>query len=275
MNPTSSQVLSLSDDGWVTPSTQSCRPGRDAGPRRCRHQLPRPGPVVVPTGWSVVNRYYDPATDQFLSVDPDVATTGQPYAFTGDDPLNSTDPLGLMAPTPGDYRWLRQQKAHQQYCKRHPGIRGHSCGGLVHEIRGTLVKGARHARSAYDGYVANATSTAGTKQLYDNTVGAVNDIPGSGAINRIGDDLGGAVSTAVSKIPGANWVDSNVSSTVSCIAGGLVSGGIVGDVAEKTIPAVRSYLPALTKGLDDSVIGAGLVGGSALLGCAFGGDVNP
>ena len=24
-----------------------------------------------------------------------VATTGQPYAFTGDDPLNSTDPLGL------------------------------------------------------------------------------------------------------------------------------------------------------------------------------------
>ena len=43
----------------------------------------------------VVDRYYDPATDQFLSVDPDVAETGQPYAFTGDDPLNATDPLGL------------------------------------------------------------------------------------------------------------------------------------------------------------------------------------
>jgi len=42
-----------------------------------------------------VNRYYDPATDQFLSVDPDVAETGEPYAFTGDDPLNATDPLGL------------------------------------------------------------------------------------------------------------------------------------------------------------------------------------
>ncbi len=50
-----------------------------------------------------INRYYDPTTDQFLSVDPDVATTGQPYAFTGDDPLNATDPLGLTAsprPTP-------------------------------------------------------------------------------------------------------------------------------------------------------------------------------
>jgi RHS repeat-associated protein len=43
----------------------------------------------------LVNRYYDPSTDQFLSVDPDVAETGQPYAFTGDDPLNETDPLGL------------------------------------------------------------------------------------------------------------------------------------------------------------------------------------
>jgi hypothetical protein len=28
-------------------------------------------------------------------VDPDVAETGQPYAYTGDNPLNSTDPLGL------------------------------------------------------------------------------------------------------------------------------------------------------------------------------------
>jgi hypothetical protein len=30
-----------------------------------------------------------------MSVDPDVAATGQPYAFSGDDPLNGTDPLGL------------------------------------------------------------------------------------------------------------------------------------------------------------------------------------
>jgi len=30
-----------------------------------------------------------------LSIDPDVAQTGQPYELTGDDPLNSTDPLGL------------------------------------------------------------------------------------------------------------------------------------------------------------------------------------
>jgi hypothetical protein len=30
-----------------------------------------------------------------MSVDPLVSVTGQPYAFTGDNPLNKTDPLGL------------------------------------------------------------------------------------------------------------------------------------------------------------------------------------
>jgi len=32
-----------------------------------------------------------------LSIDPDVATTNQPYAFTKDNPLNAEDPLGLGA----------------------------------------------------------------------------------------------------------------------------------------------------------------------------------
>ncbi len=42
-----------------------------------------------------INRYYDPSTDQFLSVDPDVQSTDQPYVFVNDDPLNATNPLGL------------------------------------------------------------------------------------------------------------------------------------------------------------------------------------
>jgi hypothetical protein len=43
---------------------------------------------------SVVNRYYDPTTDQFLSIDPDVAAANQPYVFANDNPLNATDPEG-------------------------------------------------------------------------------------------------------------------------------------------------------------------------------------
>jgi len=41
------------------------------------------------------NRYYDPTTDQLLSVDPLVNQTGTPYAFADGDPVNGTDPDGL------------------------------------------------------------------------------------------------------------------------------------------------------------------------------------
>ncbi len=44
----------------------------------------------------LVNRYYDPATGQFVSIDPDVTTTGQPYSYATDDPVNGSDPSGLF-----------------------------------------------------------------------------------------------------------------------------------------------------------------------------------
>ncbi|MEV8443248.1 colicin E3/pyocin S6 family cytotoxin, partial [Actinosynnema sp. NPDC051121] len=40
-------------------------------------------------------RYYDPATAQFLTVDPKVGETGTPYSYVGGDPLNDLDPTGL------------------------------------------------------------------------------------------------------------------------------------------------------------------------------------
>jgi RHS repeat-associated protein len=40
-------------------------------------------------------RVYDPATAQFLSVDPAVAATGTPYLYTNDNPLTYTDRSGL------------------------------------------------------------------------------------------------------------------------------------------------------------------------------------
>ncbi len=37
-----------------------------------------------------------------MSIDPDVATTNQPYVFTNDDPLNEEDPLGLTPEADGE-----------------------------------------------------------------------------------------------------------------------------------------------------------------------------
>jgi len=40
-------------------------------------------------------RVYDPATAQFLSVDPAVAETGEPYGYAAENPVNEVDPSGL------------------------------------------------------------------------------------------------------------------------------------------------------------------------------------
>ncbi len=41
-----------------------------------------------------VGRYYDPQSGQFVSVDPLFDVTGQPYSYTGGNPVNTTDPTG-------------------------------------------------------------------------------------------------------------------------------------------------------------------------------------
>lgn len=48
----------------------------------------------------LIHRAYDPATGQFLSRDPAVDITGQPYSYAGDDPANAVDPLGLFSLNP-------------------------------------------------------------------------------------------------------------------------------------------------------------------------------
>jgi RHS repeat-associated protein len=54
------------------------------------------GGYTDPTGLIyLVNRYYDPSTGQFLSVDPDVDQTDQPYAYATGNPVSETDPTGL------------------------------------------------------------------------------------------------------------------------------------------------------------------------------------
>jgi len=40
-------------------------------------------------------RVYDPVTAQFLSVDPAVQQTGEPYSYAADNPINLRDPAGL------------------------------------------------------------------------------------------------------------------------------------------------------------------------------------
>jgi RHS repeat-associated protein len=59
------------------------------------------GAYTDPTGLEyLIDRYYDPGTDQFLTLDPLVDLTDEPYGYANDNPANGTDPTGLCDVNP-------------------------------------------------------------------------------------------------------------------------------------------------------------------------------
>jgi RHS repeat-associated protein len=56
------------------------------------------GAYLDPTSnlYYLINRYYNPTDGQFLTLDPALTTTGQPYTYTNDNPVNRTDSVGLF-----------------------------------------------------------------------------------------------------------------------------------------------------------------------------------
>ena len=73
---------------------------RLASPRSTRQGHPSRHCVFPRTSGYTAHRYYDPATAQFLSVDPLVNQTLQPFEYANDDPVNESDPLGLWGWNP-------------------------------------------------------------------------------------------------------------------------------------------------------------------------------
>jgi RHS repeat-associated protein len=43
----------------------------------------------------LINRYYDPVTGQFVSIDPEISQTNEPYQYADDNPVDHTDHAGL------------------------------------------------------------------------------------------------------------------------------------------------------------------------------------
>jgi RHS repeat-associated protein len=99
-------------------------------------------------------RYYDPNTAQFLSRDPLVAATRSPYGYANDDPLNASDPSGLMGCPSGapcdpyhghqpsnPYPWITATSGNK--CGNTPG----GCNQLdswAHNMADTIAYGYHH-----------------------------------------------------------------------------------------------------------------------------------
>ncbi|MHB8662784.1 MAG: RHS repeat-associated core domain-containing protein [Acidimicrobiales bacterium] len=86
------------------------------------------------------NRYYDPATGQFLSRDPVVALTRSAYGYVSNNPLNGTDPSGLDANggtsggPPSGEGYLAAQNRGQAPCP----LNGYDISNLLPDIGGYL-----------------------------------------------------------------------------------------------------------------------------------------
>ena len=88
VSATGSLSASTSYDAWGNPET--------SGGLSAQSPFGFAGGYTDPSGLVyVIGRYYDPATGQFLNLDPLVDETGQPYAYTGDDPVDGVDPSGM------------------------------------------------------------------------------------------------------------------------------------------------------------------------------------
>ena len=74
---------------------------------------PPPPPSATPAAYTdptgllyLINRYYDPATGQFISVDPSLAQTNAPYAYANGNPVSIVDPFGEL-------RWVMHFQTYE------------------------------------------------------------------------------------------------------------------------------------------------------------------
>jgi len=69
-----------------------------------------PGGSYTELSGYLIGRYYDPATGQFISVDPLVDLTEAPFSYVDGDPVSETDPTGLCC---GLLRRITESAGHE------------------------------------------------------------------------------------------------------------------------------------------------------------------
>jgi RHS repeat-associated protein len=118
-------------------------------------------------------RVYDPATAQFLTRDPLAAISGEPYSYAGDNPLNESDPTGLLfgvelpsleeigegiagwgdTITFGGTEWAREQLGDNNIDACSGAYQG---GGIAGLVTGVLIPGEGEAEIGAEGISISA-----------------------------------------------------------------------------------------------------------------------
>ena len=145
-------------------------------------------------------RDYDPRTSQFISVDPALSLTHQPYAYTGNNPLCATDPLGLWTIDDG-LDWVAGSLLHGPGANVTSFIVGFGDAasfGLSSVARNAWSPGS-DCTVAKDGFyfAGQVTGTVASTVAYGGLVeGAAARIGNAGRLFRAGDELAQGASDA-------------------------------------------------------------------------------
>jgi RHS repeat-associated protein len=178
-------------------------------------------------------RYYDPVTDQFVSLDPMLASTRNAFGYVADNPLNSTDPTGMA-----------------NACAEG------GCGGICAPFSQCTQPG-----TAYDGQpwaVANdvvgaffgACGEAGNA-FSRAASGFARDLRGGGSVGARWLRPAARLSRAFEDVPGIG---------IASIGASVVLGALAGESPEEIFGATAG-------GFIGGIFGAALIGGA---GCAVG-----
>lgn len=230
------------------------------------------GTMTTPLGWGgqyrdpesgllyLRARYYDPSTSQFLSQDPLVVVSGSAYGYGDNDPLNTTDPTGLLC--------VHVPFTHD-HCnsiwKQHPGIHG----PLIAAVAVPLVVAGAACVVATAGICAGVTpgiaaAVSGAAGAASQTAAAqtVQDIvtPGGNPIGSPGNDPG--VRLPPAGLNAAQDLFGQLSQGCSAYAGSYPgqavttpSGGFIGlrPVSGMGDPAIDINVPEIPRGIIDKI----------------------
>jgi RHS repeat-associated protein len=153
----------------------------------------------------LAHRYYDPQTGQFLSVDPMVDETGQPYAYTGDDPVNGSDPNGLCNSNPFSGSFWTAGNCLSGLVGSPDGGGGESVGGVIKSVASLA-----GAAAAVTSLVATGGMAAGVYSATDVAVTATTVYDGDTAV----------VTVTVESVPSAAAEASQAATYVGVASGG-------------------------------------------------------
>jgi RHS repeat-associated protein len=183
----------------------------------------------------LVNRYYDPATGQFLSVDPWVSDTAAPYFYAGDNPVSEVDPSGLLG-------WSDLNPVHD----------AEAVGNAVVGGAGDVILGVGEATTDVGSFVYHhPAQTAGL------ALGVVSIASGVGALE------GGIEITSLGLS-----LSATEAGTLSAIAGGT---GTLIDIPGCMAHETASCIGMVLNGLGGGLAGIGALAGEGALGYLFGG----